>query len=101
MLSNSLFKCLSIICCVMTLSCCTNKVSDSHVQVNQQLASPYTMSAAAYLALANNKTGDERQSLLIMAAGRLIHDGQWQQGRTILLRMNELPADLADEKICC
>lgn len=98
MLSNSLFKCLSIICCVMTLSCCTNKVSDSHVQVNQQLASPYTMSAAAYLALANNKTGDERQSLLIMAAGRLIHDGQWQQGRTILLRMNELPADLADEK---
>ncbi|WP_133128079.1 penicillin-binding protein activator [Legionella nagasakiensis] len=98
MLSNSLLiKWVFIFCCVLVLSCCT-KVTDSHLQVNQQLASPYTMPAAAYLALAKNQTGEAQQSLLMKAAGRLIYDGQWRQGRTILLRMKHLSGELTDEK---
>lgn len=72
--------------------------TESHLQVNQKLASPYTMPATAYLALAKNQIGVEKQSLLIMAAGRFIYDGQWQQGSSILTQTSDLPADLANEK---
>lgn len=56
------------------------------------------MPAAAYLALAKNQTGVEQQSLWVMAAGRLIYDGQWQQGLAILTQTGALPLALANEK---
>lgn len=87
-----------LIFCVFLLSQCTKMTTESHLHVNQKLASPYTMPASAYLALAKNQIGAEKQALLIMAAGRFIYDGQWQQGSSILTQMNELPADLANEK---
>ncbi len=66
--------------------------------VTKHIASPYTMPARAYLALAKNQTGEASQSLLILAAGRLIHDGQWREGRAILSQMKQLSPTLANEK---
>ncbi|WP_165475040.1 penicillin-binding protein activator [Legionella yabuuchiae] len=83
--------------CFSLLTGCAN-VSDSPMQVNQQLASPYTLPAATYLAQAKRSIGEEQQAFQMMAAGRLIHEGQWQQGQTILARLKQLPPDLADKK---
>ena len=91
---------VSIIICAIFLSQCT-KATDApipQVVVHQQLVSPYTMPATAYLALAKNQAGNERQSLLILAAGRLIYDGQWREGRTILSQTSDLTAELLNEK---
>jgi len=82
----------------MFLTQCTKISTDSHAPVSQQLASPYTMPASAYLALAQNQVGSERQALLMMAAGRYIYDGQWQQGTRILSQMGPLTDELASEK---
>lgn len=83
---------------VLYLTGCTKLATDSPVQVNQQLASPYTMPANAYLALASHQLGQEKQSLLIMAAGRLVYDGQWRQGLAILSQTSNLSVTLNDEK---
>ena len=71
---------------------------EGHLPVSKKLASPYSMPAAAYLALAKNQRGTEQQSLLLMAAGRLIYDGQWQQGQAILAQTGELSPEQQDEK---
>lgn len=62
------------------------------------LASPYSLPAEAYLALANNKTGVEKQSLMMLAAGRYIYDGQWRQGSEILSQIETLTESLSNEK---
>ncbi len=91
-----------LLLCVMLLSHCTVKVgripADNRIQTSTKLASPYTMPAAAYLALAKNQTGTEKQSLLLLAAGRLIYDGQWRQGQAILAQTDALPPELAAQK---
>jgi uncharacterized protein len=56
------------------------------------------MPASAYLALANNQVGDEKQSLLLMAAGRFIYGGQWQQGLDILTQIGPLSFERTIEK---
>ena len=90
---------LLIFCVVLLTHCTATRVgTEGHLQTSKKLASPYTMPATAYLALANNQTGTEKQSLLLMAAGRLIYDGQWRQGLTILAQTGALPPELADEK---
>lgn len=94
-----------LILCVVLLSHCT-KVSvngsingtESHLKVSHKLASPYTMPAAAYLALAKNQVGTEKNALFLMAAGRLIYDGQWRQGLAILAQTGALSDEQADEK---
>lgn len=103
MLSISrLLKPVLLVFCVMLLTHCTAKVSslapESHLKGSKKLASPYTMPAAAYLALAKNQSGGDKQALLLMAAGRLIYDGQWRQGLAILTQTGELSPELADEK---
>lgn len=99
MWSNSLLlKLVSLLFCVTLLSQCT-KATDTHLQVNQQVASPYTLSASAYLAQAEEaRSNEEKQARLLMAAGRLIQDGQWQQGSKILARTGDLSTQLANEK---
>jgi len=98
MLSNNPFlKLTALTLSVVILPQCT-KLGDSHLQVNQQLASPYTMPATAYLAMAHNQTGQEQQALEIMAAGRSIYDGQWQQGLRILSQQKKLTPDLTNDK---
>ncbi|GGI86947.1 penicillin-binding protein activator [Legionella impletisoli] len=96
-MKSSIYKLSVLYLCFLLLTGCAN-VSDTPMQVNQQLASPYTMPAATYLAQAKERSGEEEQRLRIMAAGRLIHEGQWQQGQAILSRVNHLSSDLADKK---
>lgn len=70
----------------------------NNLQTNQALVSPYTMPAKGYLALAKNQTGIEKQSLIILAAGRLIHDGRWQEGGMLLRTTHELSPVLMSQK---
>ena len=74
------------------------KVAESQSRVNQQLVNPYTMSATEYLYLSKNQTGNEQQSLEIMASGRFIYDGQWQEGLKILSTINPWSPELMREK---
>lgn len=94
-----LLKPILLVFCVILLSNCTSKVAtENHLQVSKKLASPYSMPATAYLALAKNQSGTEKQTLLLMAAGRLIYDGQWRQGQAILAQTGTLSPELVDEK---
>jgi outer membrane PBP1 activator LpoA protein len=60
--------------------------------------SPYTMSATSYLARAENQAGEERQHLLIMAAGRYLFDGQWREASSILAQTSDLSFTQLNEK---
>ncbi len=96
-----LLKPIVLVFSLILLTHCTKvRVNDTEgpLHVTHKLASPYTMPAAAYLALAKNQVGTEKQSLFLMAAGRLIYDGQWRQGLATLAQTGELSVELADEK---
>jgi outer membrane PBP1 activator LpoA protein len=93
----SYLKYIYIIFVFLLITGCT-KAPDSHLNVNQQLASPYTLPAHTYLAMAKNESGEKQQSMQIMAAGRLIYDGQWQKARVIIARIKPLSPVIADEK---
>lgn len=59
---------------------------------------PFTLPATSYLALANNQAEEEKQNLLIMAAGRFIYDGQWRDGLSTLAQTNNLSLIQANAK---
>ncbi len=92
-----ILKALALLGCMFFLTYCTRMLPDSHLN-RQKLASPYTMPASAYLAMAQNQTGRERQALQLMAAGRVIYEGQWRYGLTILQHAGSMTGELADEK---
>lgn len=78
---------------------CTKAVnSPAPVAVNKKIMSPYSIETATYLARAKNQEGADKQKSLIMAAGRMISDGQWQQGAAILAQTNNLTFDQLNEK---
>ena len=84
--------------CSVFLTHCTRIMPENHSSGSQKISSPYTMPSAAYLALAHEKNGEEKQALMLMAAGRAIYDGQWQNGLAILSKTGPLSPNLADEK---
>ncbi|MBA2652934.1 MAG: penicillin-binding protein activator [Tatlockia sp.] len=96
-------KCFAIIVTALLLSQCA-KVILPPVQPaankEQSTASliPYTLPATSYLALSKNQAEDEKQNLLIMAAGRFIYDGQWRDGVRILTQTNPLTPMQANAK---
>lgn len=90
-------KIAMLLSAVLMLSQC-NKMTEAHLHVNKELITPYTLPAAAYLAMANNQVGSERQNLLILAAGRSIYDGQWQKGLEILSQTDALTTTQSDQK---
>jgi outer membrane PBP1 activator LpoA protein len=96
--NNALFKRILFVLAIPFLSQWASTV-ESQSRVDQRLTSPYTMPAASYLDLLKNKTGTERQSLKIMAAGRLIHEGRWREGLQLLSSTESLPPELLNEKI--
>lgn len=61
-------------------------------------ATPYTLPSDAYLGLANRQVGEERDALMIMAAGRAIYEGRVQEGADLLNRLQTLPPILASQK---
>lgn len=65
---------------------------------NKPLPNPYSMSAKSYLELAKNQTGSEQQATMLLAAGRLIQDGQWREGLMTVSIMDNLPTDLNNQK---
>lgn len=79
---------------------CTKAVNSPEpvVVVNKKLVSPYTLPTASYLAMAGKQDGNQKQNLLILAAGRLISEGQWRQGSAILAQTSDLTAVQLNEK---
>lgn len=94
---NGFIKRILLLLTAVCLSHCT-KMTESHLRIHHQLASPYTMPASAYLALANNQAGEEKQSLQLMAAGRYIDEGQWQEGQKILATLSVHSPSLMNQK---
>lgn len=98
MLSNItlLKRFLKIFAAIFFMQCTT--VAESYFRPDQQLVSPFAMSAETYLSMANHQAGNEKKSLEILAAGRYIYDTQWQHGLKILSSLDALPLELANEK---
>jgi len=92
-------QCCILFCSVMFLCQCTKAVNiDPQPQQEKQAASPFPMPAAAYLALAGKQPESARQSTLMMAAGRYLHDDQWQDALRILTQTSTVSLAQADEK---
>ena len=83
---------------LLLLTQCTKLTAPHGLNTHPALNSPFTLPADAYLALAKNQTGDEQQALLIMAAGKLIEEGQWQQGTHVLSQINPASPELINQK---
>ncbi|KTC68777.1 lipoprotein [Legionella birminghamensis] len=100
MLVKSRFAKLSLLTVsVFFLTYCTRATVENRPMVRQsQAPSPFSMPAEAYLAMANNQSGDEKNGLLILAAGRYLNDGQWREANDILTQSNELNAVQNSEK---
>jgi outer membrane PBP1 activator LpoA protein len=80
---------------------CTKAVNPSEqpvVVVKKKLVSPYKLPTASYLAMAGNQEGNQKQITLLLAAGRLISEGQWRQGSAILTQTTNLTAAQINEK---
>ena len=68
------------------------------VVVKKPLVSPYSLPSAAYIAMAAKQEGDQKQNSLILAAGRMISEGQWRQGSAILAQTGDLTPVQINEK---
>lgn len=89
---------LGLIVIGLCLLCQCNKVNQQ--PQNQRLNNtPFSLPASAYLAMSENQSDSEKQSLLILAAGRLIFDGQWKQGKQILAQVKPQSLPLQNEKL--
>ncbi len=86
-----------LFCCQSLQVVCAEPVINEPSSVNEVL-SPYNLSAADYLANAEKQQGSEQQSLLLLAAGRLISENLWQQGLAILTQTSHLTPAQHDEK---
>ncbi len=86
--------------CALLLTQCTQLSQEGLAKRRQQQAvpSPYTMPTTAYIALAEHQQGEEKQSLLLLAAGRAISDGDWQRGSKLLSDVDPVTTVLADQK---
>lgn len=92
-------KFLAILLCSLLFTSCSRITDNKGLNNAQQVDNPYSMSADGYLALAKNNQGTERQGLLILAAGRLIIDGQLQQSSKILTKIKPLNDAITAEKL--
>lgn len=92
-----MLKALALLGCMFFLTYCTRMSPDSHLN-QQKSKTPYTMPSSAYLAMAKNQAGRERQALELMAAGRAIYDGQWHEGLVILQNVGPMTGEFEDEK---
>lgn len=91
------FQLLLIVLLVLFLANCST-ITETSPRQSQSILSPYTLPATAYLAMAKKQTGEEQQELLIMAAGRYLQEGKWQEGNAILTQINPQSWETADEK---
>lgn len=96
---KSLVKLIFLLLAPLCLVQCT-KVAETQPQPVKvaQVRSPYSMPAEAYLAMANQQTGTEKDGLILLAAGRFVSDGQWQQAQTLLTTLKETDLLATQEK---
>ena len=99
------FRVLIILTSTLLLSQCASTVNSSASEatpapkvVKKKQKSPYPQSTCSYLEQAKKQDGMGRQKSLLLAAGRKITEGQWQQGASILAQTGELTTALVDEK---
>lgn len=87
---------------ILLIACFSLLVQCTGINPNQlggrPLASPYTMPAEAYIALANNHMGEEKQALLLLASGRLVDEGRWSDANAILAQIKPASSLQADKK---
>src|SRR3990167_8401412 len=79
------------------LTGCAQFLGQNH-QKSRPADSPYTMPARAYLAMAQKQIGVEQQNLLLLAAGRLLDDGDARNANAILNQTHNLSAAQQDQK---
>jgi len=92
-------QCIFFLVTSFLLCQCTKAVtSPLPIVSHKKVSSPYSLPTAAYLAMAKHQDGDDKQKSLILAAGRLISDGQWQQAAAILAQTSDLTVDQKQEK---
>ena len=89
--------CILFLLALFVLQGC-NKVGGGQVSKGQGLASPFNLPAKAYLSLANKQEGNERQALVIMAAGRFIEDGDLAMANALLNNLQDLTPLLTAER---
>lgn len=82
---------------------CTTAVNSSEsmpvpASTPKKVANPYSLPSAEYLTRAKTQEGIEQQNSLLLAAGRLINDGQWRQGLAILAQTHDLTSSQKNEK---
>lgn len=97
-IANYTQKLLTILLCCLLFTSCSKLTSSKGVNNTQQIDNPYTMPADGYLALAKNNEGVEKQSLLILAAGQLIIEGQLQKSSDILAKMKPLSDEIKAQR---
>jgi outer membrane PBP1 activator LpoA protein len=100
LLNTKVLKSITIVICAIFLSNCSKLATTTraHTKDAQESDSQYTMPADAYLALANNQTGEDKQSLLLLAAGKRINDGQPKLALSILSQITPLSPKIKNEK---
>ena len=81
---------------------CTKAVNSTEpvvtVTKSKKVTSPYKIPTAEYLSKAEQLQGEEKQNLLLLAAGRMISENQWRQGLAILAQTSDLTAAQTDLK---
>lgn len=68
------------------------------IESQKKIESPYSLPTAKYLAQAAVQSGQDQQNTFLLAAGRLIDDGQWRQGLSILTQTRDLSPVQMDQK---
>lgn len=97
LLNSPGIKYMVLFASILLLSNCTKDVDNNSQSVNKA-TSPYNLPAAAYLAMAKNHPAEEQQSMLLMAAGRSLYDGQSREAEDILSQTSNLTSAQLDEK---
>ena len=99
MLSKSmLLKFISLFMVAIILSQCTKVVESQIRPSNRQLLLLILCQRQLTCALAKNQPDPEQQNLLLMAGGRFINDGQWQDGIHTLSQTRNLSLAQVHEK---
>lgn len=93
-------RCIGLVFIIILLSQCS-KVTENQAQtlkLKKQPTQAFPLKASAYLALAEEKSGEEQARLILMAAGSLVTKGQLNEAQQILSKTKNLSAVLESEK---
>ncbi|MCC5792804.1 MAG: penicillin-binding protein activator [Legionellaceae bacterium] len=93
---TSFARILAFVVCACLLCQC-NKVNPPSSGLRDN-STPFVLPSSAYLAMANRQSGEEQQRMLLMAAGRMVYDGQWKQAKKTLQAVHTADPLLRDQQ---